>query len=146
MKQIINILILILLFPFTSCGQGEIKTPENAMTKLEEFKNKKKFLQDDELFYPGVGDYKLKPILTEKINLSANDFKELADKGITTDKEYQDAIKKGLYRFSDIYLDLDTENRERICSYYEELMDIVGLESSGGHLNNFMYGFDPTTK
>jgi hypothetical protein len=24
----------------------------------------------------------------------------------------------------------------------EELMDIVGLESSGGHLNNFMFGFD----
>lgn len=146
MKQIINILILIPLLLFTSCGQGQIKTPENAMTKFEEFKNKEKFLQDDELFYPGVGDPKLKPILTEKINLSANDFKELADKGISTDKEYQDAIRKGLYRFSDIYLDLDTENRERICSYYEELMDIVGLESSGGHLNNFMYGFDPTKK
>ena len=146
MKQIINILILIPLLLFTSCGQGQIKTPENAMTKFEEFKNKEKFLQDDELFYPGVGDPKLKPILTEKINLSAKDFKELADKGITTDKEYQDAIKKGLYRFSDIYLDLDTENRERICSYYEELMDIVGLESSGGHLNNFMYRFDPTKK
>ena len=146
MKQIINILILIPLLLFTSCGQGQIKTPENAMTKFEEFKNKEKFLQDDELFYPGVGDPKLKPILTEKINLSANDFKELADKGIATDKEYQDAIKKGLYRFSDIYLDLDTENRERIFSYYEELMDIVGLESSGGHLNNFMYGFDPTKK
>ncbi len=146
MKQIINILILIPLLLFTSCGQGQIKTPENAMTKFEEFKNKEKFLQDDELFYPGVGDPKLKPILTEKINLSANDFQELADKGIATDKEYQDAIKMGLYRFSDIYLDLDTENRERICSYYEELMDIVGVESSGGHLNNFMYGFDPTKK
>jgi len=145
-KQIINILILLPLLLFTSCGQGQIKTPENAMTKFEEFKSKEKFLEDDKLFYPGVGDPKLKPILTEKINLSAKDFKELADKGITTDKEYQDAIKKGLYRFSDIYLDLDTENRERICSYYEELMDIVGLESSGGHLNNFMYGFDPTKK
>lgn len=146
MKQIINILILLPLLLFTSCGQGQIKTPENAMTKFEEFKSKEKFLEDDKLFYPGVGDPKLKPILTEKINLSAKDFKELADKGITTDKEYQDAIKKGLYRFSDIYLDLDTENRERICSYYEELMDIVGLESSGGHLNNFMYGFDLTKK
>jgi len=145
-KQIINILILLPLLLFTSCGQGQIKTPENAMTKFEEFKRKEKFLEDDKLFYPGVGDPKLKPTLTEKINLSAKDFKELADKGITTDKEYQDAIKKGLYRFSDIYLDLDTENRERICSYYEELMDIVGLESSGGHLNNFMYGFDPTKK
>lgn len=114
------------------------------MKKFEEFKSKEKFIEDDKLFYPGIGDPKLKPILTEKINLSANDFKELANKETATDKEYQDAIKKGLDRFAEIYLDLDTEDRERICGYYEELMDIVGLENSGGHLNNFMYGFDPS--
>jgi len=123
-----------------------MKIPENAMTKFEEFKNKEKFLKDDKLFYPGISDEKLKPILTEKINLSANDFKELAKKGTSTDKEYQDAIKKGLDRFAEIYPDLDTEDRERVCGYYEELMDIVGLESSDGQLNNFMYGFDPTKK
>lgn len=113
------------------------------MTRFEAFKNEEKFIRDDKLFYPGIGDPKLKPFLTDKINLSANDFKQLADKGTTTDKEYQDAIKKGLERFAEIYLELDTEDRERICHYYEELMNIVGLESSGGHLNNFMYGFDP---
>ena len=53
-------------------------------------------------------------------------------------------LSLGLERFSDIYLELDTEDRERICTYFEELMDIVGLESSGGYLNDFMYGFDPT--
>lgn len=52
--------------------------------------------------------------------------------------------KFGLDRFSDIYIDLDTEDRERVCSYFEGLMDIVELESSWGQLNNFMYGFDPT--
>ena len=113
------------------------------MTKFEEFKSKEKFIEDEKLLYPGIGDPKLKPILTEKINLSANDFKQLAAKGNVTDKEYQDVIKKGLNRFAEIYLDIDTEDRERVCSYYEELMDIVKLESSGGHLNNFMYGFDP---
>ena len=145
-RQITNILIGLTLFLFTACGQEQINTPENAMTKFEEFKGKEKFIQDDQLFYPGIGDPKLKPILTEKINLSAKDFKELADKGTSTDIEYQNAIKDGLDRFSEIYLELDTEDRERVCSYYEELMDIVGLESSGGHLNNFMYGFDPTKK
>jgi hypothetical protein len=55
-----------------------------------------------------------------------------------------EAIKTGLSRFSDVYLDLDTEDRERVCVYFEELMDIVGLESSNGQLNMFMYGFDPT--
>ncbi len=126
-----------------ACRQGKLKTPENALTKLEEFKNKEKFLQDDKLFYPGIGDTRLKDILTEKINLVADDFKTLADKKISTDKDYQNAIKKGLERFSDIYLQLDTEDRERVCSYIEEIMDIVGLKSSDGLLNNFMYGFDP---
>lgn len=79
--------------------------------------------------------------MTEKINLVANDFKKLAEKGNATDKEYQNAIKVGLEKFADLYLQLDTEDRERVCSYFEELMDIVGLDSSGGHLNNFMYGF-----
>lgn len=50
-------------------------------------------------------------------------------------------IKVGLSRFSDIRMELDTEDRERLCGYFEELMDIVGLESSGGHLMMFMYGF-----
>ena len=111
------------------------------MTKFDEFKSKEKFQKDDKLFYPGIGDPNLKPILTEKINLVANDFKKLAEKGNATDKEYQNAIKVGLEKFADLYLQLDTEDRERVCSYFEELMDIVGLDSSGGHLNNFMYGF-----
>lgn len=143
-KLIANILIGLTLLLFTACGQGQIKTPENAMTKFEEFKNKEKFLQDDKLFYPGIGDPSLKPVLTEKINLAADDFKKLADKGNATDKEYQNTIKNGLDRFAALYLQLDTEDRERVCYYFEELMDIVGLERSGGHLNNFMYGFDPT--
>jgi hypothetical protein len=145
-KQTTNIIIGLTLLLFTACGQGQIKTPENAMTKFEEFKSKEKFLQDDKLFYPGIGDPKLKPILTEKINSVADEFKKLADQGNSTDKDYQNVIKSGLEKFSDVYLQLDTEDRERVCSYFEELMDIVGLESSGGHLNNFMYGFDPSKK
>ena len=113
------------------------------MAKFDEFRSKEKFIQDDKLFYPGVGEPSLKHVLTEKINLAADDFKKLADKGNATDKEYQNTIKVGLDRFFDLYLQLDTEDRERVCSYFEELMDIVGLDSSGGHLNNFMYGFDP---
>ena len=78
--------------------------------------------------------------------MAADDFRKIAESGKTTDKNYQDKIKIGLERFNDVYLILDTEDRERVCHYFEELMDIVGLQSSDGLLNNFMYGFDPTTK
>jgi hypothetical protein len=145
-KQITKILLSLTILLFASCGQGQIKTPTNAMDKFEKLKNKEKFVEDSTLFYHGVGDEKLKPILTNKIDLAIEDFKKVSQSNNPTDSDYQNAIKKGLERFSEIYLDIDTENRERICAYFEELMDIVGLESSDGLLNNFMYDFDPTPK
>lgn len=113
------------------------------MDKIEEFKKKEKFIKDAKLFYPGIADANMLPILTKKINKAADDFKEVSLSRNPTDKEYQEKIGLGLKRFSAIYLELDTEDRERICCYFEELMDIVGLESSDGQLNDFMYGFDP---
>jgi len=144
MKQMRSILIGLAILTISACGHSQIKTPDSVMIQFEEFKNKEKFIQDDRLFYPGIGDSSLRPILNEKINLAASDFMKLAKQGTVPDKDYQDIIKKGLDRFSELYLQLDTEDRERICHYFEELMDIVGLDSSGGHLNKFMYGFDPT--
>jgi hypothetical protein len=37
----------------------------------------------------------------------------------------------------------DSEERERVCSYIEQIMDILGIESSDGLLNTWRYGFDP---
>ena len=114
------------------------------MKKFDQFRHKEKFSPDEKLFYPGIGDETQRPILTEKINLAADDFEKLAKSGNATDKDYQAFIGIGLNRFKGIYI--DSENQERICNYFEELMDIVGLESSDGQLNNFRYGFDPTQK
>ncbi len=121
-----------------------MKTPENAKDKIGEFIQKKKFIEEPyPNFYPGIGDNKMLPICTEKINQAASDFLKIATSENPTDKKYHDIIGVGLSRFSDIYLLLDTEDRERVCSYFEELMDIVELEDSNGQLNRFMYGFDP---
>lgn len=114
------------------------------MDKFEKFKAKEKFIEDNTILYSGIADDKMRPILTEKINKVADSFKKIAKEKKPTKKEYQNEIKIGLENFSDVYLELDTEDRERVCSYFEELMDIVGLESSDGQLNNFMYDFDPT--
>ena len=121
-----------------------MKTPENVNEKFAEFTAKKKFVEEN--FYPGISDEKMRPVFTEKINQIASDFKTVAESEKPTDKKYQEKIGIGLSRFSDIYLELDTEDRERVCSYIEELMDIVELESSNGQLNKFMYGFDPMEK
>jgi hypothetical protein len=111
------------------------------MDKFDKFKHKEKFEEDYQIFYPGLADPGLRKILTERINRAADDFNEVSLRPGTTADDYREVIKKGLERFDQIYL--DTEDRERICHYFEELMHIVGLESSGGILNKFMYGFNP---
>ena len=137
-----HIQILIIFLTLSACGQNatEMKTPKNADEKFAEFIIKKKFVEEN--FYPGIADEKMRPVFTEKINQIASDFKTVAESEKPTDKNYQEKIGIGLSRFSDVYLELDTEDRERVCSYIEELMDIVELESSNGQLNKFMYGFD----
>ncbi|MEW4925246.1 DUF4844 domain-containing protein [Algibacter sp. 2305UL17-15] len=114
-----------------------MKTPEDAKEKFENFISKKKFYQEN--FYPGIGDVKKRPVFTKNINEAALDFQSISESDNPTNLKYQEKIKIGLSRFSHMYLEIDTEDRERICGYFEELMDIVGLESSGGHLNGFMY-------
>ena len=137
-----HIQILITFFILSACGQNhtEMKTPENANEKFAEFIEKKKFVVEN--LYPGIADEKMRPIFTKKIDQAASDFKTVAESENPTDIKYQEKIGIGLSRFADVYMELDTEDRERVCSYFEELMDIVGLKSSDGQLNKFMYGFD----
>ena len=136
-----KLLFLLLFFLLFACQKTYIKVDKTAFDKIEAFKKKEKFQVDMKILYPGIGNEKLKPILTEKINLAANDFQKIIKSGNTDEEEFQKAIKVGFNRFSDIYLELDTENRERICGYFEELMDIVHLKNSDGKLNDFMYNF-----
>lgn len=46
-------------------------------------------------------------------------------------------FENGLSSFED--LAFDTEDRERVCWYYEDIMDCIGLESTNELLNNWMY-------
>jgi len=115
------------------------------ITKLQQFKKEPKFEAESKGIFNGLAKPKLKPKLTELLNQTADDFISTT-KNNPSDKKYQDDIRKGLSRFNSFYLDLDTEDREKVCSYFEELMDCVGLQSSDGALNKWLYGFDPTKK
>jgi len=111
------------------------------MDKFEEFKNKEKFIPDSAIFYAGIAEPALRPVLTQIVNQAADDFREVFSTVSPTDAGYQQKISAGLKRLDGIYL--DTEDKERLCHYFEELMEMVGLKSSAGILNEFLYGFDP---
>ena len=133
-----KVIVLIALVFMVACSNTPLPTKPNTIKELQEFKEKDKFTVDDSLLYPGIGNPKMLPILTRKINEAADDFIEVAKSEKPTEEMYQKKIAIGLSRFSGIYI--DTEDMDRICHYYEELMDIVGLESSNGQLNDFRYG------
>ena len=111
------------------------------MNQFEIFRTKKKFELDSSVQYEGLNNEKLKQLLNEKINKVATQFEKINAKNNSSNEEYLEIIKNNL---DEIYgLSLDTDEKERVCLYFEELMDIIGMESSEGLLNHFMYGFDP---
>ena len=133
-----NLLIILFSISFVAVtAQKKIKTPKNAIQDLERFNEQPKFDEDFMIDYPGISDEVYRPELTSLINLSADDFIEIASKTTSTAKDYQEKIKEGLQRFSTIYPDLKTTDIERIASYYEELMTIVNLNSSNGYISKF---------
>ncbi|MDL2141715.1 DUF4844 domain-containing protein [Flavobacterium tructae] len=107
--------------------------------ELLKIKCKDKFGQNRVLFYSGVSYFTLKIELNKLINKSIDDF-ILNIKNGAAKIDFLKLIEIGVNQFNSF--NLDTEDREQVCLYYEEIMEVVNLESSDGILNKWMYGFD----
>jgi hypothetical protein len=140
--QVFMAVVIILSSAIGIAGDNPMLVSENAIKLLTAFKQEKKFGPTDDQTYTGIQNPLIRAAAAQLMNKAADDFIQVA-RSHPTEEKFQEMIKTGLKRFSSIYLDLDTEDRESVCRYYEHLMDIVGLESSGGHLNEWMYSFDP---
>lgn len=84
-----NLLLLLSFIFIASIQKTHIKVEKIAFDKIEVFKKKEKFQVDMKILYPGIGNERLKPILTEKINLAANDFQKIIKSGNTDEEEFQ---------------------------------------------------------
>lgn len=118
---------------------------ENKIVKLEAMLLIPKFLDDDELGYIGIGDINLRTVLAQCINNAIIKFISITSHD-GSNTEYLEAMSSSLDTLYDLKLMLDTADSERVCEYFEQLMDIVGMSSSEGLLNTWMYGFDPSEK
>jgi hypothetical protein len=56
------------------------------------------------------------------------------------------ALMSGVMAYGDSASEamLRTQDAEQVAGTFEEIMDCIGLESSDGILNTWMYSFDPT--
>lgn len=158
MKYFIRILfITVIIAVFSACTQkNSSKTNNNTIEQTEESVRKQKdalkhideaieqYIARDKFAetsdYPGISDEELREPLNNILNTLAEMFKKIAhDK--SDEVMYQIAIKQLLEKLDDIYF--DSEDQDQFCASIEALMDIVGLESSGGLLNKWRYGFIP---
>lgn len=111
-----------------------------GIMQIERFIQKDKFLEDSSGSYPGISNPKLRKPLTDIINRSAEEFIEvLTDE--PSDIKFRNTIKMGLEKFERYKRSLDSRDKDRIVNYYKELMDLVGLDDSGGHLEGWSYEF-----
>lgn len=115
---------------------------QNIIKSLEEFIKMPKFETNEMEFYDGLSNDELRSLLNNILNESANKFIGIV-KMDGHGSDYLQSMSGGLKKMDDVKLLLDTTDREMVCSYYENLMDIVNLESSEGLLNTWLYGFDP---
>ncbi|AZA89071.1 DUF4844 domain-containing protein (plasmid) [Chryseobacterium shandongense] len=109
----------------------------NKTEQLERLKNAITFESED--FYPGLANEQDKKILKNLFNNIIDEFIAGAESNFNN-KDYVNLISKSVIRF-DTY-NLDTEDREYICTCFEKIMDAVDLKSSEGVLNEWMYGFN----
>ncbi|MPS72458.1 MAG: DUF4844 domain-containing protein [Chryseobacterium sp.] len=103
---------------------------------LEILKKEPKFVAS--AFYPGLENKENEKMLSDLLNNTVNEFIKGSEQNFS-EAQYRDLMKKSLKKF-DTY-NLDTEDREYICGYFEKIMDAIELESSGGVLNDWLYGF-----
>ena len=98
------------------------------------------FCADQTGLYSGVSNQALKSELNAKVDAATQALAAAADDKAETAALL--AIVKEHLAGIDRYA-LDTEDAEHVAGLFEQMLDALGIESSEGILNDWMYGFGP---
>jgi hypothetical protein len=149
---------LVLLYFFYSCTSNQtgphlyeesqsldeiIHVNSNAIKELKELLKTEKFGPEEKtdqlpLGYVGFLPSESRPLANSLLNESIKRLISiLSENKNITQRMILNEFEVGLNSFND--LAFDTEDRERVCWYYEDMMDIIGIESTNELLNNWMY-------
>ena len=136
-------LLLLTLVLFVGCNSdhrnNQMSEDTNAIQCLRRLISKDNFAEVPGTLYTGVQN----PSERIKLNAQFSSAVELliaaANHGATT-SEYLAIIDKQINGFERAHL--DTEDAEQVASNFELALNCLGIESSGGILNKWMYGFE----
>jgi hypothetical protein len=144
MKKITFFILLLSAF----AGNNTFAQDENYQAKqqLHQFKLKDKLKPENgEIDFRGLSNPELRSKLNGILNVAADDFIKTLN-GKPDNEKFIDNVKLGLSRFNAFYTKLDTEDKTRICAYFAELMDDVGLHDQEAMLNRWIQGLEPADK
>jgi len=114
-----------------------IMTEETA-ERLAALRYKTKFMEDTKRLYPGAPDEQIRQRAETAVNAMLDRLRIGLQR--SPRKSYV------LSEFAKLLKDFDgedSEEKEEACEYCEEVMALLGIESSDGMLNTWLYGFDP---
>ncbi len=118
-------------------GDKLFNLPADTTIRLELLKAIPKFVPDDSRYLPYAGY-----LPAEKRTEAEAQLNNLIDRiaaEIET-KPNKTFVLEEFRKTFDYFETSDTEDRERFCSYLENIMDAIGMESSDGAINEWMYG------
>lgn len=109
-------------------------TPE-TLAKLDALRHRPKYVDEPGTIYNGMRPEGLRVASEAQLNHLIDRLRQRVEA-----RPSKKVVLQEIARTLDEFQGVDTEDRERICRYAEELMDIFGIESSDGLLNRFLYG------
>ena len=144
MKSMLRLwLVLTISLLFFGCGAVKQENSMNvnltAISKLHALAERDNFAPNG-MLYTGVRDLTLRANLNSRFRLTITHFITAAERNAKKD-EYLALLASEIKKFE--RSDLDTDDAEQVGTNFEHIMDCIGLDSSEGILNNWMYGFDP---
>ncbi len=116
-----------------------ISVNPERVSHLEGLLEEKKFVESSVYFYPGPPDEVTRLQAELVINAAIISILKASESEIS-EEEFWGIIEVAARALSL----MDSEEMDRGFTYFEQIMDVFEIASSGGRLNQWRYGFDPT--
>jgi hypothetical protein len=136
-----RIIFLILILIISGCENTEEKMISNTaeiITALNMLKQENKFSEGITFFYPGAPNEEIR---LEAESILNDAISKLMDQpsSMFSENSFWAILEVAAIKYSN----MDSEEIDRALTYMEDIMDIYGIESSEGRLNEWRYGFNP---
>jgi hypothetical protein len=113
----------------------KLEVTRATFAKLTELRDRPKYVELPGTPYNGLRPERARVLAESQIN-------ELIDRlrdGLASNPSKKFTLKEFAKTMRE-FASIDTEDREQLLRYLEEIMDVLGIDSSDGLLNRWMYG------